>query len=295
MNVLAVDIGGTSVKIGVFTHDLEMISSESTTTNEFKSSELFVDFLCAEIDKFQKSHKINSVGIGIPGSTNKDGLMINISNIPIIKDINLRKEINLKLNSEINIPIFIDNDANVAALYESRFGEGASFDNFIYVTLGTGIGGAIVINGELFRGESSSAGEIGFVMIDYDGEQKVLEDFIGRKSFLKYSHKKLKKYLDIKDISNLAAVGDEVAVELMQYYGEILAIGLVSVMNLLDIPNVVLGGGVSSCTEIMYDGLKQEINSSALPNISDNFTLKKSKLFGQVGLFGAASLAILQK
>jgi glucokinase len=291
MNILAIDIGGTSVKIAVFDSDMNMLLSENTATDQFKLPIKLINFLANEINKYKKSHEINSVGIGVPGITDKNGKIKNAANIPIIQNVDLARE----LERMTDVQIIIDNDANVAALYESRFGSGTRFDNFIYVTLGTGIGGAIVLNKEIFRGDSSSAGEIGFVIIDYDGEKKVLEDFIGRRSFLEYSHKKLKKYLDIKDISDLAESGDELAVELMKYYGKILGLGLVSAMNLLDIPNVVIGGGVSACTNIMYQSLEQEIKNSALPNISESFQMRKSKLLGQTGLFGAACLTISQK
>ncbi len=300
MNLLAIDIGGTSIKIAVFTPELKMITSHFVETKKFSSPPQMIDFLCHEIEKLKESHKIISCGIGVPGASDENDLIINIPNLPILRNINLKDE----LNSRASLPIYIDNDANCAALYELHFGVGKELNNFIYITLGTGIGGALILNKRLFKGDFSSAGEIGFLIINYLGKKKYLEDFIGRRAFLKYAKEKVKTSpgsslkninFDIKDISDSADLGDSLSVELMKYYGKILGIGLASAINLLGISSLVIGGGVSACSSIMYDSLAKEMRNSTLANISNNLIIKKSKLLGQVGLFGAGTLALLKK
>jgi glucokinase len=289
---LGIDVGGTTIKWGIFDEDLNLLKRNSKPTEANKGPETVI----AGIVDVINSENIEKVGIGFPSVVSESGFvhrspnMSNFVNIDLLNELNKRTKANIK----------IDNDANTAALAEMKLGAAKNEVNFLYVTLGTGIGGAIILNGKLIKGANSGAGEIGYTTINFDEKREaprenrrgILEDYCGLPRMKeKYSELSDKKDADMKELSVMADSGDENSIALFEYYGEHLGYGIASVMNLLDINVVVIGGGLSQCTEIMYKKLNNTLMSRLLEHKKDNFDIRKAHFLNNAGIFGAATLA----
>jgi glucokinase len=306
---LAYDIGGTSIKAGVFDTNLELIKKYQTHYFDMINSIDFPKYLIDELIKIHKTatdefKRIISVGCGVPGVVSEQGViavapnMTGIVNFPI-------KEL---MQKSINLPFAVDNDANVAALAELYIGSGKELKYFIYVTLGTGIGGAIICDGKLFKGSAGGAGEIGHIIIDFENikydnrpyRQGTVEVLSGRQGILnladeillKYQDSKLNniKNFDVKDISKLADSDDIACKEIIQITGNRIGIALVNSANILDIPNFIIGGGISK-SELLLNSIEETLKSKSIPSISSRISLLQAKFQENTGIYGAAVLA----
>lgn len=289
---LGIDVGGTNIKWGIFDDNLELLNKNSISTNAKEGPETVISRIADIIN----SENIEKVGIGFPSVVSESGFVHISPNMPDFIDIELQKELEYNTNANIKI----DNDANVAALAELKLGAAKNERNFLYVTLGTGVGGAVILNGELIKGANSGAGEIGYTAINFDEKRQVqrenrrgiLEDYCGLPRLQeKYYELSGEKNADMKIVSKMADKGDENSIELFEYYGEMLGYGLSSIMNLLDIDTVVIGGGLSQCTEIMYKKLNITLKSRLLEHKKDKFEISKAHFLNDAGITGAAILA----
>lgn len=289
---LGIDVGGTTIKWGIFDEDLNLLKRDSKPTEASKGPEKVISGIADVIN----SENIEKVGIGFPSVVSESGFVHRSPNMPNFVNIELLKELNNRTNSNIEI----DNDANTAALAEMKLGAAKNEANFLYVTLGTGIGGAIVLNGKLIKGANSGAGEIGYTTISFDEKRNaprenrrgILEDYCGLPRLKeKYFELSGKKDADMKELSKMADSGDENSISLFEYYGEHLGYGIASVMNLLDLDLVVVGGGLSQCTDIMYQKLLNILKSRLLEHKTNKIDIRKAHFLNNAGIFGAATLA----
>lgn len=302
---ISIDLGGTNLKVGVIndTGTILYLKYLPTKANEGK------DFIIANIKKqidtaLKKFPSSKTIGIGVPGIVDNQSIvrvapnLIGWENVPI-KDI---------LSSIYNIPVAVDNDANTAAIAELELGNGKDSPNFIYLTLGTGVGGAIVINREIFRGDFGGAGEIGHLIINSNSELNqekpyrtgILEEFIGKNQITDFA----KDYIKDKPESILHHYGktdpyfiteaiknnDRTAIEIFRIIGYYLGIGLTNVMNLLDIRLIIIGGGLSLSHPLLFDYAKETISKRAMPSIAEHFELKHAKFLKDAGIIGAGLL-----
>ena len=213
----------------------------------------------------------------------------------------------MRMSEYIALPTAVVNDANAAAIAESELGAGADSESFIYVTLGTGIGGSIIVNKEIFAGNNGGAGEIGHLIIDaFDKEEShdfpfrtgILEEKIGRMQILRLadsiieSHPesilKQKTAFDVSDISEAAETGDNAAIICLEKVGYFLGLGIASAMNLLDINIAVIGGGISQAHPALVLSASDTIRRRALPTIAGNAEIRKAKFGNDAGIAGAA-------
>ncbi|HEY3249608.1 MAG TPA: ROK family protein, partial [Ignavibacteria bacterium] len=170
---------------------------------------------------------------------------------------------------------------------------------FIFLTLGTGIGGAIIIDGKIYRGEQNGAGEFGMMSIKYDGNYSLggnpgsVEAYIGRNYFLqdeKKQIKKLGKNIDFEDLSKLASRKNKIAKDIFKRYGFYLGVGLTNFFNLIDVRTAILGGGISNAYKFFIDECDKTIKERSLPTIKKKFRVLKSKINNNAGVLGAAAL-----
>jgi len=289
--ILGIDVGGSTIKYGIF--DREKLIEKSQLLTPQSNSD---DVICAInnlikncIEKFN----INKVGIGFPSVVSKD-YFVHIA--PNIKDF-----INVDLKEKIcevhkNIIIRIENDANSAALAELRFGVGKDLNNLIYITLGSGVGGAIIINKSIYYGDSYGAGEIGYTNFNFDeinysvlNRNGILEEYLGRKQFTNYFNGKYYYNVDNpKEIFELAESNNADAIEAFAYYGKSLGIGIASVMNFMDIHNVIIGGGLIKAHKYIIPELDKSISIKKLPHI--NHKVLVAKYLDDTGIYGAMAL-----
>ena len=302
---IGIDLGGTNLKYGIVDDKGDIVFQYAQATRANKGLDYVLNNLKQVIYKLiEKNKKVKSIGIGIPGVVDEDGTVKISPNLPDWVDVPLGKF----LKNTFDLPIIVDNDANAAALAEMEFGEAKDAQNFLYVTLGTGAGGAIVINRELYRGEGLAAGEFGHIIIDvnapldeeYTYRTGIVETFVGRNYITAFGREFIKQYpdsllhkYDRPDpyfISEALSKGDEAAKELFTIVGTHLGIGLASACNLLDMGLIVIGGGISQAHPHLFDTAERVLKERTLPPISERVEIRKAKFTKDAGIIGAALL-----
>lgn len=306
---LGIDIGGTNIKSGVIDGNNNLLDKYSTPCNAHLGRDIIIKSVCSIIDRsLEKFPLIKSIGLGIPGIIDADGNLNVSPNLSALNGINLKKQ----LSSLYDFSISIDNDANTAALAELYIGSGKDLESFLYITLGTGVGGAIISDRRLFRGFNSSAGEAGHIIIDDSNDQfsqgiihsdfqrGTLESLIGRAAIIRRAISLCSIYpdsdlnsidqLDVSDISDAASNGDIASIRCLTETGYYLGLGLSSVLNLLGLYHVIIGGGISSANNILFESALSTIKRRALPLISQNAQIIKAHFKADAGIIGAALL-----
>ncbi|MFH1772702.1 MAG: ROK family protein [Candidatus Omnitrophota bacterium] len=293
-NYLGIDWGGTFIKAGVVDSAGKLIKRKVYSCPELRKKEPFL----AQIENlFQelKNYKIKAVGIGAPGIINiPKGFIYYLPNIPGWENFELKKVIEKK----IKVPVFIDNDANVFALAEALLGAAKEKERVIFITLGTGLGGAIVYNGKIVEGEVS-ASELGHVPISLEGKlcgcggRGCIETYAGNRYLLKryYDLKERKSGVkDVKGIFEKALLGEQEALRVWKEFSHSLGKFLAGMINVFNPEIIVIGGGISEAFNLFKPFLISEIHNQAMWPQLKNLKVVKAKL-KDAGVIGAALLA----
>jgi glucokinase len=309
---VGVDLGGTAVKVGLVDSQDGILTSTTRKTDAQAGPEHVLDEIAAGIHEVMTpAVDPVAIGIGAPGSVTLDRTtVIQPPNFPGWDTVNLSKEIGARL--EQVAPVVVDNDANVAALGSAFFGAGQALDSFLMITLGTGVGGAIIHERKLFRGTTGAAGEIGHVSIDYAGPVAaagipgVVEAYVGQRFLSEHARRRLEGHpeslvfdllearlenLSPKTLADAAQQGDAIAKEILAWAGHKLGWGLGSVVNVLDIRKVIVGGGVSAAGELILGPAREALLSAVMPGMRQGVEIIRETLGNQVGMLGAAQLA----
>ncbi|UPM55674.1 ROK family glucokinase [Gottfriedia acidiceleris] len=310
--IVGVDLGGTSIKLALLTNNGEFIDKWEVPTDKSDSGKhipktitIAIEEKLKQMDKTKED--IAGIGIGAPGSVRlEDGLIfaaVNLGwvNFPL-------KEI---LEKESGIPVIVDNDANIAAVGEMWKGAGNGAKDVVMVTLGTGVGGGVIVNGDVAHGISGSAGEIGHITVQLEngvlcncGKRGCLETISSATGIARIANEKLQnttKETVLKEVSNDSpitakdvfeayATGDEVAEEIVNHVMRYLALVLAGVGNTLNPENIIIGGGVSNAGELLLKPLKKYFDEFAFTTVRDSTKLSIAKLGNDAGAIGAAYL-----
>lgn len=293
---IGIDLGGTFIKSAIIDSKGKIIKHYKTETFSEVSPKKVLSQIekCINFLKDDFKKEITGIGIGAPGIVT-NGVMKYPPNFKGWKEVDLKKHFEKKYKMET----IADNDANCAGLAELKFGHGSKYNNFIFLTLGTGIGGAMVIDGKIYRGEQNGAGEFGMMTINYSGPECLggnrgsIEAHIGRNYFLEQNKedvKKLGKNIDFDDISRLALKGNKTAKKLLNLYGFYLGVAITNYFNLMDIRTAVLGGGISNAYKSFIGELNKTIKSRSLKTIRNKFRVLRSSINNNAGVLGAAAL-----
>lgn len=305
---LGIDMGGTHIKIAVV-DSKGCILEETVIDTKIKEKPVnVIRSIIAEASKFKNYKKTKSIGVGIAGDIDcKNGIVRFSPNLPMWRNVKL-KALFQKLTKKRT---FVDNDANTAGIGAFWLDTKGKANNLICVTLGTGVGGGIIINKKLYRGASCTAGEIGHITIDpYGnkcncGNRGCIETFMGAKYLSAYARKYLKnkksKIIDLltnKDYSKItpkilytaAVKGDKSAIEIWNYAGERLGILLVNLINFANPDTIVLCGGISHAGKYIVNPVKQEIKKRAFDSADKACKILVSKYTSKLGVVGAAML-----
>ncbi|MCR5101936.1 MAG: ROK family glucokinase [Butyrivibrio sp.] len=307
--VFGVDLGGTTVKIGLLDIYGNMQDVwEIPTRKGDGGSHILPDIAEAIRGKMTEKNiedsEVAGVGIGVPGAVDSNGNVLQAVNLGWEK-FNLKEE----FHSMVKLPVKAGNDANVAALGECWKGGGKGYSNMLMATLGTGVGGGIIIDGRILNGATGSGGEIGHIHLQ-DGENDVcgcgnhgcFEQYASATGAVRIAKRVLEKSdaesrlrdleeITAKDIFDLAKEGDELAVEATKIYGDYLGRGLAAVASTINPEIIVLGGGVSKCGEILFDLLKPSFEKYVFSGCKDcKFAL--AELGNDAGIYGAAKMFI---
>lgn len=306
--IFGVDVGGTTVKLGCFDTDGNLLDKwEIPTRTEDKGSNIIGDIAGSILVKLAKDDidkkDVVGIGIGVPGPVKSDGNVIVAVNLGW-KDVNVSRE----LSELTDIPVKASNDANVAALGEMWKGGGQGYSNVVAVTLGTGVGGGIIVDGRIVNGATGAGGEIGHIHLE-DNESETcgcgghgcLEQYASATGIVRIARKKLadsskdsvlrEEEITAKSVWDAVKAGDELAVEVAGIYGEYLGKGLAAVADVVNPEIFVIGGGVSKAGRVVIEYMEPYFDRYVFPG-AKNAKFALAKLGNDAGIYGAARLMI---
>lgn len=293
-----VDIGGTTVKMGVFQIDGTLLHKWEIPTRRENNGEAILPDITEAI--FQKIEEYNiakedvvGVGIGVPTAVTSDGRAKKTTNIGW-PDKNIKQEMEERTGFKVNV----GNDANVAALGEMWQGGGAGYSNLVMVTLGTGVGGGIIINGRIVTGAHGGAGEIGHLFMNDEeteccgcGKTGCLEQYASATGIARFAKQKNMGDVTAKDVFDAVKAGDQVAIEVAEEFGAYLGYALANIAAVVDPEIFVIGGGVSKAGEVLFKYIeKYYLEKAFWAHKEAKFTL--ATLGNDAGIYGAAKLAL---
>lgn len=311
--VIGIDLGGTNIKAGVVEETSGMvIVSESIKTHSDKGMEDTFDRIALLVDKMLKDSeisksKVTGVGMGIPGPVINGEIVTFFANFPWEKGLNIAKILEKKLE----LPVKLGNDANVITLGEAWKGAAKGYKNVLGLTLGTGIGGGILIDGKILEGFRGAGAEVGHMKLveggkvcgcgqhgcweAYGSATAIIKETISR--FKDNTHNLIWKNIDgntrlleAKHVFDAAKEGDRFANEIVDYAAKHLAMGIGNLLNILNPEIIIVGGGVALAGDFLFDRVKKELEKFALPVTLENIKIVQAKLGEDAGIVGAAAL-----
>lgn len=309
--VFGVDIGGTTVKLGLFTDTGEVLDKwEIPTRTEDNGKNILPDIaesIKAKMDENNLSnHNIVGIGMCVPGPVDDLGIVHKAVNLGW-GEFNLEGE----MKKYIDLPIIAGNDANVAALGELWKGGGQGHSNIVVVTLGTGVGGGVIVNGKILNGCSGAGGEIGHIHIIDDeeetcgcGNKGCLEQYASATGITRLAKRRLQKddapsvirntpmdEINSKTVFDAVKEGDKVAIEIAEEFGEILGKGLACIAGVTNPEIFVIGGGVSKAGEVLLEYVQKNYAKYVFHG-SRNAKFALATLGNDAGIFGSAKLVL---
>lgn len=311
---IGIDVGGTNVKIALIDDNGKIIYSNSVPTYAKMGYEYTVNNIKQAIKDLMKETNttpsdIEGIGFDFPGQVDcKTGVVKLAPNIPGWVNVPIAQMI----EDEFHIPTRIDNDVRCAALGELKFGAGRGCENFICITVGTGIGSGIVINGKVVRGATNAAGELGHIKLQMNGgpicgcgDTGCLEAFASGPAIVAMAQDYIKggkstKFREMAAVeggeitpymvAKAAEEGDPVAKRIFEIVGEYIGIGLTSVINLLNPERVIIGGGVAESGELLLGPIRKTIKERAMVVAGNAVEIVPAQLGNSAGVIGASML-----
>lgn len=294
---IGIDLGATNLKIGLLRRN-QIIGRKVLPTQDFGTRENLITGLSSAISDILSEKKISrknvlGIGIGVPGPVDfSKGVVHFLPNIKGWHNVSLKAIIQRK----VHLPVVIDNDANLMSLAESRIGAARGYQNVIGITLGTGVGGGIIINGHLYRGASFAAGELGHIPLNEAGPEcncggiACLERYIGNRYILGNARRIFGKSISLEKVSLLARQGNAKAIGVWNKVANHLGVGLSGVINFFNPDAVVIGGGVANAGKFIFDRITMVIQKRAMPTQAKTAKILKAGLGNDAGMIGAALL-----
>jgi glucokinase len=301
-----IDFGGTFAKIGLVEATGRI---RSRTQVAMDANESFEGILVPVertlrrlIEKEGSSERLVTIGIGTPGFIDKtDGALIGgCENIPSLR----KRSVQTYLGKAFDVPAFAENDATSAAAGELAFGAGRSFSSFFLITVGTAIGGGLVLDGKVYRGHRGFAGEIGHLCVNRDGlwcncgSRGCLEQYASGTAIIRvYSEKRRKRgedaesSLSTREVVARAGAGDPCARDTLEETGKWIAQAFGGLLNVLDVQACIIGGGVSEAGEVLLEPIRRHLPDHCWPQIAAGVSLRAAELRNDAGILGAAAQA----
>ena len=306
MPTIGFDVGGTSIKAGLIDDSGSILAKRSAPTD---GSDLngFVSTLKEIVEAFRTEAGVAGVGLGVPGLVStRTGKVAASAHVRAIEDVDLAG----MLAREFLLPVTVDNDANVGAYAEFRCGAGKGLRHLAYITLGTGLGSGLILDGRLYRGASGYAAELGHAVIEPGGRlcdcgaRGCVETWVSATGMVKTAEELLPGDtssvlhssrhpgpLTAEGIHEAAVRGDALAQEVFTVTGRYLGLAAATLMNLLNLEAIVLGGGVLGTGRLLIDPAIREAERHAFPATFKDCPIVQSKIWPDAGIVGAAMLA----
>lgn len=312
---IGVDFGGTFVKMARVDEQGAIGARASFATTELKGVPGWLDEVERHVEALladmPRDAEWAGIGVGVPGFVDyAKGFVHDLTNVPGWTAVPLAELLAKRFGKIARV----DNDVNAMAVGECTFGAGQAYQHAVFLTLGTGVGGGLLINNNLYRGAYSMAGEIGHVSIDmhgvaaptgrggveqYVGNKRIVERALqaidgGRKSVILERAGGQRAAVSPKIICEAAEAGDELAREIFDFVADCLATMMASVSYLLQPQAFIIGGGVSAAGPVLFDPLRKHLNARLSPYFAERLVIKRAQLGNDAGVIGSATLTFLE-
>ncbi|HGI4176226.1 TPA: ROK family glucokinase [Streptococcus agalactiae] len=313
--LLGIDLGGTTIKFGILTLEGEVQEKWAIETNTLENGRHIVSDIVESLKHRLSLYGLTKddflgIGMGSPGAVDRTSKTVTGA-------FNLNwadtQEVGSVIEKEVGIPFFIDNDANVAVLGERWVGAGANNPDVVFVTLGTGVGGGVIADGNLIHGVAGAGGEIGHMIVDPEngftctcGNKGCLETVASATGVVRVARQLAEQYegssaikaaidngdtVTSKDIFIAAEDGDKFANSVVERVSRYLGLAAANISNILNPDSVVIGGGVSAAGEFLRSRVEKYFVTFAFPQVKKSTKIKIAELGNDAGIIGAASLA----
>ncbi len=300
---IGLDVGGTNIKGGAISPAGGILYRRKIETNVAGGRDKVTDNLVALIKDIINEMKAPpiAVGLGVAGLVRgEEGIIAESPNFPDWIEYDLKTP----LEKALKLKVIIENDANAAALGEGWLGAGKGEKNFCLLTLGTGIGGGVVLGGKIWRGVDGMAGELGHINIYPEGRscgcgnRGCLEQYASAQGIIKSAGEKMssndyQKPITARGVFELAQKGDDLAKDILSGVGSSLGIAITDLVNILNVRLFIIGGGVAGAWDYFIGDLKEEILTRAYKVTGENVRIEKAVLGDEAGMIGAALLAMV--
>lgn len=304
--IIAVDIGGTHIRAAAYEPNRITPLSHQRTRSHATEPGVF-DRLVQTIETVWQSGKVDAIGIASPGPLDPHtGTILDTPNIP--EWVNF--PIGPKLCEHFSVPVYLDNDANMAGLAEWQYGAGMGHNNLVYLTISTGIGGGVISSGHLLQGFRGMGAELGHMIIDPDGplcgcgHYGHVESFSSGPAIARYVREQLhagersslhsQPTLSAAQVAEAALQGDALAISSFERAGFYLGIGVANYLAIFDPSILIFGGGVSQAGDLLFKPFKESLQKHVFhPHYLDDLIITKAALGDDAGLLGALALARL--
>lgn len=299
------DIGGTTIKMGLFKNDGELIDKWEIKTDTTDNGEHILQDIANTVhgkmvEKNLTKNMVEGIGVGVPGAVNNRGI--------VNKAVNLGwgvKPVEKELSDLVGLPVRAGNDANVAALGENWMGAARGYDSILMVTLGTGIGGGIIINGKILAGANGAGGEIGHIIVNEDeiescgcGHYGCIEQYASATGIARMARRMMANSMEdsslrsfgddvtAKDVFDAAKDGDKLANAVVDKICDLLGSTIAKICDVVDPDAVVIGGGVSKAGQILIDRLQEPFRTRVFHACKDT-PIVLATLGNDAGIYGA--------
>lgn len=290
---IGVDIGGTNLRGALLGPTGEILTGFRIKTAISDGAAVFQSRLKTEIIALINQAaaiglKVQGVGLGIPGLIGSDGTIHTSVNLKVLEGVNPARN----LSQELKLPVVAGNDANLIALGEAEYGAGRGFRSLVVITLGTGLGSGLILDGRLWSGSQGFAAEFGHFTVKHDGRhcpcgnRGCLEQYASAPALSRFGGGR-----SPEELSRMAESGEQYAMAAFNKLGYWLGLGLAGLANTLNLDAIVIGGGVSASFHLFAPAIQKEISGRSFPQMGQNVTILKASLGDDAGLIGAAQLA----
>ena len=315
-HAVGIDFGGTFIKMALVNEKGEVQSRAKIPTKEAVGLDGWMDAVAKGLEQLRGrkgggADELAGIGVGVPGFVDYErGFIYDLANVPGWTGVHLAPQI----EKRFNVHVRIDNDVNAMALGECTFGAGRAYQHAVFVTLGTGVGGGLLLNNKLYRGAHSMAGEVGHMSINMDGIKSPqgrggLEQYVGNRRIVERAVKQLEqgKSSLIRDmvkgdwsaitpevIGQAANKGDKLALDVYDFVADCLAAAFASVTYLIQPQAFIVGGGVAQSGSILFDPLRKHLGERLSPFFAERIEVKTAELGNDAGVIGAATLVMME-
>jgi len=302
--IFAADLGGTHLRAATVDRKGHIHSRFKQNTPQVKDARAIVDAIVGAVHEFQKAAEISAVSLVVPGTVKvEEGVVVKAPNLPCLDGFRLTAA----LTERLGLPAILENDANAAAVGEMWQGAAVGCKTIICLTLGTGVGGGIILDGELWRGAHGSAGEIGHTTVDPFSELHCkcgnigcLELFASATAIVRMAREGLPRFpqsmlnredLTAERVYDAGRDGDELALSVFKRFGTYLGVGLANLINIIDPEIIVIAGGAVNGWDLFACDMKREVNERAVRVTAQQVKIAAAQCGDNAGLLGAARLA----